>query len=384
VNVLLISPHFPPPVWKYAQALAAEGAQVLGIADAPWTALPEPLRRSLSDYVRVPDLERYEALEHAARLLVGRHGRLHRVESLNEHWLVHEARLREALHVQGPRPAEVTRLRSKEGMRALFRSQGLPCTEGEPCRTPEQVRAFAERVGWPVVLKPDVGVGAQRTRRCDGPLDLDEALRQPLAGMVVERFVEGRLTSYDGLCDAQGRVLFQSSQVYGAGVMETVNEQRTASFHSRRTLPTALEALGRAAVAACGLRERFFHVELFEESGGYRLLEVNVRPPGGFIVEMMSHASGGDLYRLWAKMLCGKEVLPVTEPPPLLVAHVGRRRSTRYRLTHEAAMQQLGAAVWWQGPLPPLLATAMGDDIYLLASEREPELLRMIELLTAV
>ena len=47
---------------------------MLGIADAPWTALPEVLRRSLSDYVRVPDLERYEGLEHAARLLVGRLG----------------------------------------------------------------------------------------------------------------------------------------------------------------------------------------------------------------------------------------------------------------------------------------------------------------------
>ena len=384
MNVLLLSPHFPPPVWRYARALADEDVSVLGVADVPFRSLPEELRRALTDYVQVSDLEKYDEVEKAARLMAGRHGRIHRLDSLNEHWLVHEGRLREALHVHGPRPEEVARWRSKTAMRALLRSRGLPCTEGEPCRSPEQIRAFVQRVGLPVVFKPDVGVGAQRTCSATTAAELDAVLAGPIDGLVVERFARGRLTSFDGLTDHEGRILCFTSHIYGAGVMETVNEKRTASFHSRREIPARLESLGRRAVTACGLRERFFHIELFEEPDGeFRLLEVNVRPPGGYIVEMMNIATEGDLYRLWAKVIAGRAPAEVSWQRHHHVAHVGRRAAIRYRHSHEEVVQRLGNALVWHGDLPPLLATAMGDHVYIVRDDNEAALIGLMEVVSA-
>ena len=383
MNVLFISPHFPPQYVHFCTALRAQGARVLGLGDLPVSRLAPELRAALHDYRFVHDLSDEAAAIEAVRGLVSANGAIQRIESLNEHWLGLEARLRDRFDVVGPRPEELGRWRSKSGMRALFRAAGIDCSEGEPARSVEAVRAFVARVGLPVVFKPDVGVGAARTFRVDSSAELEAVLQEPLDGFVVERFEPGRLTSYDGLVDRTGQVVFSLSHVYSAGVMEIVREQRTPWYHSRRTMPPALESIGRKVIAAFGLTERFFHIEFFEHEGRFRALEVNVRPPGGFTTDLMNWACDLDVYRLWARMLTGDDLASFTHERPYHAAHVGRRRSVNYRFDPAVLREKLGVSLMDHRSLPPALARAMGDEIYFLREADETRLARAIELVSA-
>src|SRR5262245_20154841 len=101
MNVVFLSPHFPPQFHLFCRALLGRGARALGVGDAPPERVELPVWESLSDYVFVPDMERYDGLLRAAGYLTWRYGRIDHIDSLNEHWLGVEARLREDFNVRG-------------------------------------------------------------------------------------------------------------------------------------------------------------------------------------------------------------------------------------------------------------------------------------------
>ena len=74
--------------------------------------------------------------------------------------------------------------------------------------------------------------------------------------------------------------------------METVNEDRHIYFYNLREIPADLEEAGRRVLKAFDVRERFFHFEFFRSRPDGRVvaLEVNMRPPGGPIIDMYNYA----------------------------------------------------------------------------------------------
>ena len=56
-----------------------------------------------------------------------------------------------------PSPAALAHAQDKVHMRAAISATGVPCPEWAVVSSPEQVQAFAERAGWPVVLKVSRG-----------------------------------------------------------------------------------------------------------------------------------------------------------------------------------------------------------------------------------
>ncbi len=57
MNFLFISPHFPHTYWQFCDRLSKNGINVLGIGDAPYESLEEPLKAALTEYYRVGSLE---------------------------------------------------------------------------------------------------------------------------------------------------------------------------------------------------------------------------------------------------------------------------------------------------------------------------------------
>ncbi len=372
MNFVFISPHFPPQYFHFVAALRERGVNVLAIGDASYDSLRPELRDSLREYFFVPSLQDEEALLRAAGYFTWRHGRLHRIESLNESWLEVEARLREDFNVPGLRPAEVHRLRSKSGMAAIFREAEVPHPELERVQGAEQVKAFARRVGYPLVLKPDVGVGAAHTFRVSSDAEVDRALAQPLpTAYVAQVYVRGTIVTFDGLVDAEGRILLHLSHEYSDGVMEVVNEKRDLSFWSLKHIPPALEEMGRKAVAALGLRERWFHLEFFRlPDGRFMVLEANLRPPGGFMTDMINYSCDIDVYRLWARIVTGDPAGDFRYTPRYHVCHVGRRADRVYRHSHEEVVRRLGPTlVLHMRELPSVYQGAMGKEMYLTRHE---------------
>ncbi|KFA91061.1 ATP-grasp domain-containing protein [Archangium violaceum] len=371
MNVVFISPHFPPQFFHFVSALRERGVKVLGIGDTPYDSLRHELRESLSEYFFTPNLNDYDALLRATGYLTWRHGRIDRIDSLNETWLEVESRLREDFHVPGLLPADITRLRTKMGMHDVFKQAGVAHPSCIPVKDAAGVKAFAQSVGYPLVLKPDVGVGAARTFKVSSDAEVDAALKDPLPNYVAQAFVRGAIVTYDGLVDREGNIIFRLSHEYSDGVMEVVLEQRDISFWSLKEIPPALEALGRRAVAALGLRERWFHLEFFRLSdGSYVALEANLRPPGGFMTDQMNYACDMDVYRLWARVLTGDDLRDFRYTPKYHVCHVARRASRRYRYSHAELVAKLGDALLLHRELPAVYHNAMGNEMYLTRHER--------------
>jgi hypothetical protein len=366
MNVAFISPHFPAHFVHFVAALRERGVTVLGIGDAPYDSLRQELKSALSEYFFTPRLDDVDAMQRALGYFTWRHGRIHRIDSLNETWLEIEARLREDFHIPGLQPTDVRQLRSKLGMHDLFKQAGIPHPEAIPATDATLVKAFAQRVGYPLVIKPDVGVGAAHTFTVSTDAAVEAAFARPLQGYLAQKFIKGTIVTYDGMVDSAGSIVCTFSHEYSNGIMESVLEQRELVIWSLRELPPELEALGRRTVAALGLRERWFHLEFFRlEDGSFVALEANLRPPGSVLPDMMNYACDIDVYRLWARMLTGEQVGSFPYTRKYYVCHTSRRAGRLYKHPHAQVVAHLGPALLEHAELPAVFHSALGNEIYL-------------------
>ena len=73
------------------------------------------------------------------------------------------------------------------------------------------VWAAAERIGYPLIVKPIAGAGSADTYRVDSGAELDEVLPQlrHVPEVSVEEFVDGEEFTFDTIC-ADGEILFEN------------------------------------------------------------------------------------------------------------------------------------------------------------------------------
>ncbi|MHC1743686.1 MAG: acetyl-CoA carboxylase biotin carboxylase subunit family protein [Syntrophobacteraceae bacterium] len=368
MNVVLISPNFPPSYYHFCTALRDAGATVLGIGDAGFDELHPDLRGALTEYYRVSALTDYDAMLRACGYLTHRHGKIDRIESHTEFWLGMDARLREDFNVFGQKGADLAVNRHKMGMKRRFLEASIPCAPGTLATSEAAVRDFVGQHGYPVIFKPDQGVGAAGTFKVSGEQELNSALKGLPEGYMVEKTLTGDLLSFDGLTNRNGDIVFWTAHQFSGGIMETVSERRPLHYFSLRDIPETLERLGRRTVEAFGVRERFFHIEFFREAeDSFHALEINVRPPGGFTLDMMNYACDIDLFRWWADLVVGSRT-DFSFERKYHVAHASRRDGAHYQLDHEALLAELGDLVVVHREIPHALSDAMGNYAYFLRS----------------
>jgi hypothetical protein len=376
VNVVFLSPHFPPNWFRFVVGLRNAGATVMGIADQPWDSLRPELRDALDEFEQVADLSDHEQLVRALGAFISRRGLIDRIDSLNEHWLEIEARLRTDFNVAGLHNRTIAAVKRKSLMKKRFEVVGIPVARGRVCRTPASLRAWIAELDYPVVAKPDVGVGAARTYKLTDESDVERYLREkPAVDYIVEEFVEGQIVTYDGLAGKQGEICFESSFKYSAGVMESVNEQIDLYYWIPRKIDDDVRDVGRAMARAFDLRERPFHFEMFRlKDGRLVALEVNMRPAGGLSVDMMNFANDFDFYQEWANVLVrGEFRAPITRPYACL--YVMRRDGRAYAMSHAEVMREFGELVILESRMDRMFATAMGDHAYVLRGPSEKTLI---------
>ena len=379
VTILYLSPAFPPNSHLFCVAAHSRGARVLAVGDAPESDLSSEALQALEQYVFEPRMGEYDILLGIVTLMVAEHGPIDFVESNGEHWLEVEGRLRDDLGIKGLKAQDVRRLRSKLAMADAFEKVGVPFPPGIRCSSSEAVREFAAKHGLPLVFKPDSGSGATSTFRVSNDAELEAALLLPLDDHLVQPFVEGGIVTFDGLVDRAGRVVFSTSHAYDRGIMEVRAGTLDGYYYSLRSVPPALEDIGRRALAAFALRHRFFHLEFFARpDGSYVALEMNVRPPGGFTTDMMNYACDFDVYALWAAVILGDLLEDFSYERKFHTAHAGRRHERAYEHSHEALLDSLGETLVVVRPVPAAFASTMGDTAYLLRHRRLEALLEAI------
>ena len=386
MNVVFISPHFPEHYTAFCTQLRAAGATVLGLADAPYEALGPAAREALTEYYRVEDMHAYDRLVRALGYFTHKHGKLHRVESLNEYWLATDARLRDDFNLVGIRGHQIDAIRRKSKMKKGFRQAGVVVAPGRVVHDLDAARALVKETGYPVVAKPDAGVGALDTFRLDSDADLTALFEAPLpADYILEGFITGAIVSFDGLTDREGNIVFATAHTFSQGIMETVNEGRHISYTSLREIPPRLEELGRRCVDAFEARERFFHIEFFHQGGeDYVGLEINMRPPGGFTTDMFNYACDIDIYRIWAQLLVhGQLRLDYTRK--YHCTYASRKNGIHYKYSHAEILARFGAEIVKLASVPGVFSSALGDMGYIFRSQslaRNAEITRFIHATT--
>jgi hypothetical protein len=374
MNVVFLSPHFPPNWYRFVVALRAAGATTLAITDTSREELRAELRDALVDHYRVDNLGDYDQLARALGWFIHRHGRIDRIDSLNEHWLEVEARLRSDFNIPGINQRSIAAVKRKSVMKRRFAASGIAVARGEVCRSERALRSFISRVGYPVVAKPDIGVGAAATFKLESDADIERYVRDKLpVDYLVEEHLAGELLTYDGLIDRSGNVCFESTFTYSTGVMEAVNEQRDLYYWISREMPADVRQVGRQMARALGLRERPFHFEMFRSgSGALTALEANVRPPGGYTVDMFNFANDFDFYREWANVVVHGRFEASIERRYACM-YVCRRDGRPYAMSHSDVLREFAPLMVFETRMAPVLALAMGDQAFILRSpEVEP------------
>ncbi|MGD9250290.1 MAG: ATP-grasp domain-containing protein [Desulfobacterales bacterium] len=384
MNVVFLSPHFPLHYYHFCRQLKAAGAHVLGIADAPHENLTDDLRAALTEYYRVADLADYDALVRACGYFTHRYGKIDRFESLNEYWLGAEARIRDDFNIFGVRGRNIDTIRRKSQMKARFQQAGIPVARGRVVANVDEAQELIAATGYPVVAKPDAGVGAIDTFRLDNDEDLTSFFQnKPDGDYIMEAFVDGRIYSFDGLADRDGNLLFHTAHTFSQGIMETVNQGRHISYHSLRDIPPVLADLGRRCVEAFEVRERFFHIEFFRTAPEtYVGLEVNMRPPGGFTTDMFNYACDIDIYRVWAQLVVnGHAALDYQRR--YHCGYASRKNSIDYVNDHEAVMSKYGHLMVKIAAVPGVFSSALGDIGYIFRTPDEDQVEAIVHFIHA-
>ena len=380
MNVVYLSPHFPSHYFRFCLNLKAAGANVLGVGDEPYDILSGEIRTALTEYYQVDDMHNYDALVRSCGFLTHRYGKIDRLDSLNEYWLSTEARLRDDFNIFGISGSEIDFVRRKSCMKAKFREAGIPVARGQVVQTIDDARALIRESGYPVIAKPDDGVGAIATYRIDGNQDLKDFFKsKPDTDYIMEEFIGGTIYSYDGLADRSGNPLFYTAHTFSQGIMETVNEARHIYYYSLREIPATLERIGRECLRAFNVRERFFHIEFFQTAADqYVSLEVNMRPPGGYTTDMFNYACDIDIYRTWADLLVHNRT-DLSYKRSYHCCYASRKHHHRYANRHEDILSHYGAVMVQIESVPGVFSSALGDIGYIFRSESLAVILEIVE-----
>ena len=375
-NFLFISPNFPENYWMFCRELKKNGLNVLGIGDQPYEELSQGLKDSLDEYYKVSSLENEEEVYRAVAFLIFKHGRIDWLESNNEYWLERDARLRTAFHItSGFQEDDIPRIKYKSRMKEYYARVGIPTARYHLVDTMEGCRKFIEEVGYPVVVKPDNGVGASHTYRLENQEQLEEFMQTKEADVsyIMEEFVFAEVNSYDAIIDSHGNPIFETGNVSPVSIMDIVNNEDNAIFYIVKELAGDTRQAGRATAKSFNVRSRFVHFEFFRlqkdqeglgRKGELVGLEVNMRPSGGFSPDMMDFACTTDVYKIWADMIAFDKT-EMHQGERQYCAFAGRRDGKRFVLSHEAVMEKYRQNIRMEDRLPEVLADAMGNQIYI-------------------
>jgi hypothetical protein len=379
MNVVYMSPHFPPNYQQFCIELRNLGATVLGIADEPYDLLSAELRGALTEYYMVSNMHNYDEMVRGLGYLTFKHGKMDRLDSLNEYWLETEAQLRTDFNISGLKVDDMPRIKRKSVMKQTFIKAGVPVARGKVVANLKEAERLIKQVGYPVVAKPDIGVGAAKTYKIHTHDELEAFFfTKPPVDYIMEEFVQGIICSFDGLADRDGKPVFYTAHQYSQGIMETVNEDALVYYYSLRQIPEDLEDVGMRVLKAFNVRERFFHFEFFRTLTDNCIvaLEVNIRPPGGMTTDMFNFANDINIYRECANLLVNGR-FSAEYSRAYHCAYIGRKFNRPYEYSHEQVLSAFGSKIVHSEQVSGVFSAALGDFGYLVRSPDLEEIYTM-------
>ncbi|MFJ7335827.1 ATP-grasp domain-containing protein [Streptomyces sp. NPDC101110] len=289
---------------------------VVATADSGDRRLSDAVRAA-SDSVLTVETNDQAALEAAVL-------ELHRAEPFeavlpgSDIYVTATARVAAALNLPGLPVTTVDRVRDKSVMRAAVAEAGLRTPRFAQATTDAELRAAAEQVGFPCVLKPVACSGSIHVSRADDLDQLTAAFQrlvtdpEPDMGklhehrVLVEEYVQGPEFSADGYVLESGEVtvVALSRTLLGPEPDFVELGHLTPALVDDATLKN-VEAYVGDVVRAVGITSGPFHCELRLAADGPVLIEIGARLPGDRIVELLRLVTGVSLPRVAVAIALG-------------------------------------------------------------------------------
>ncbi len=386
-NFIFISPNFPEQYWNFCNELKKNGLNVLGIGDCPYENLTPELRGSLNEYYKVSSLENYDEVYRAVAFFTFKYGRIDWLESNNEYWLERDARLRTDFNIQsGFHTEDMEHVKYKSKMKECYHKAKIATARYILVNDYEECRAFAKEVGYPVIVKPDNGVGAAHTYKLKSDEDLKHFMETKDDVLyIMEEFIDAEVNSYDAIVNSKGEPIFETGNVTPFSLMDVVNDEDNCCFYIRSKLPEKLKKKGRAALKAFNVRSRMVHFEFFRLTKDQHIgkkddivaLEVNMRPSGGISPTMMNWANGTDVYKIWADMIAFDSTEKGKDNEQICV-FAGRRNGKNFVMSEDEIHEKYGKNLKMEGPVAEALSNTMANYMYIANFDTEEETMKFV------
>jgi carbamoyl-phosphate synthase large subunit len=203
----------------------------------------------------------------------------------------------------------------RERFGALADSLGVRVPEWGIVEEADEAVEVAERIGYPVLIRPSYVLGGRAMRVCYRPEDVRDALdRQTLGRVLVDRFLENAIEiDVDALCDGEA--------TYVCAVMQHVEEAGVHSGDSACVLPAPsltvaaaaeIEAIVKRLGPALGVIG-LLNVQLAVADGRVYVLEVN--PRASRTVPFASKATGVNMVQAACRLAAGEKIAGLGLPP---------------------------------------------------------------------
>jgi formate-dependent phosphoribosylglycinamide formyltransferase (GAR transformylase) len=309
MHVVFIEPRFPGNQRLFVKALSEIGATVTAIGEGSKDSLDDELRHQLTHYEQVNSVVDEDSVLKAVRFIQSRK-HVDRLEATVEAHIMPIAHVREAAGIPGTSVRTAFLCRDKPAMKEVLRQGGVPCARSTAANTVAEIRAFAEEVGYPLILKPRDGAGASGATRVDDDSQLETALRAfGDRSIAVEEFIEGHEGFYDTLT-INGEITHDFISHYYPNVLEAMRTRWISpQFIATNRIDSAggydeLKVLGKKVVELLGIETSATHMEWFVGPKGLKFSEIGCRPPGVKAWDLYNVGNDMDLYREWAAAIC--------------------------------------------------------------------------------
>ncbi|WP_281889855.1 acetyl-CoA carboxylase biotin carboxylase subunit family protein [Paenibacillus sp. YYML68] len=387
MNFIFFSPNFPGYCTSFCFHLKSFGVNVLGIGDADYHTLNETLKQSLTEYIKIDRLDNYDEVLRATGYYTHKYGKIDRFESLNEHWLELEAQIRTDFNIFGTKLDFIANLKQKSKMETFFKKSGVASIPSITKLTRAKANKFIDKVGYPVVVKPNQGVGASLTYKITDTSELEQFLQTKPADVefIMQPYIDGILQTYDGLVNRDGEIVFAASHEFPYSIMDAVNSGYHFSYYCLKEVSKEIEEAGRRIIRTYGIKERFFHLEFFRSKADGQIiaLEVNMRPPGTWMTDAINYSYDMDIYRIWADMVVHHQV----EEPPTGTYYTGfasRKNHLDYEHEHEEIMQRYPYEIVHHDSITDAQSRSRGNYAYQFRSTDYDEVKRIAAYIQAV
>jgi carbamoyl-phosphate synthase large subunit len=232
--------------------------------------------------------------------------------------------------ILGTSPDSIDLAEDRERFAALVDKLGLKQPDNGLARSRDEAIAVAERIGYPVLLRPSYVLGGRGMEVVEGPAQLDNYIATAVAvsgssPVLIDRYLRDAIeVDVDAICDGETAVV--------AGVLQHIEEAGVHSGDSACSLPPyslpqpiidEIERQARELALALNVKG-LMNVQFAVKGGEIYLIEVN--PRASRTVPFVAKAIGVPVAKLAARVMAG-EVLADMPPIKRELRHIAVKES---------------------------------------------------------